>query len=239
MSKPDNDPLRSLTRLAIGSAMLGMDGLMHQLRLWEQETNRELTDNQQSQPGTIIDVPGESAPKVDVTGDTLRYALIGLLFETQNQVQHRVKEVERSTRQVEALLTPALEALEQNEMLAPVRQEFDRLVERGESEVARLVALGRAEEDHSRRLLNNAMAISADTTISQVVENPRVEELVQRQSVGLANELVEEVRERGVSIDSYLEKWARLLLGRKARDEVPEPAVPVELPRAHLHSHES
>jgi hypothetical protein len=101
------------------------------------------------------------------------------------------------------------------------------------------MAMGRAEEHHSRKLIYNAMTISADTTISQVVENPKVEKLVHTQSVGLANEIVEEVRERGVSIDTYLERWARLLLRRKPRDEANEPSVQVELPKAHAKTYEA
>jgi predicted transcriptional regulator len=218
----------------VGTAATGLDGLLTQLQVWEEETRKEQTGERHGAPRTIIDAQSLPSTKIDLTPETLRYALIGMMFEAQNQVRYGMKEVEQSSRKLEELLAPVLELAEQSEMLEPVRQEFDRLVARGEAEVSRMVEMGRAEEEHSRSLLNNAMTISADTTISQVVENPRVEELVHKQSVGLANEIVEEVRERGVSIDTYLERWVRLRLRRKSRDTLPVPVVQPELPKAHM-----
>lgn len=55
-----------------------------------------------------------------------------------------------------------------------------------------------------------------------------VQTLVQGQSMNLANEVMNEVRERSVTADSLAELIARRLLGRKQRADLPPPPVEVQ-----------
>jgi hypothetical protein len=54
-------------------------------------------------------------------------------------------------------------------------------------------------------------------------QNPEVQELVQTQSIGLAEEVVEEVRERTVSADNFVEGIVRAVLRRPSRSQLPYP----------------
>lgn len=63
-----------------------------------------------------------------------------------------------------------------------------------------------------------------DEYIAYLNKNPeQVQRLIQGQSLGMTEELLEEVRERSVSTDSALETVVRSLLGRKPREELAEP----------------
>jgi hypothetical protein len=156
----------------------------------------------------------------------LRYALIGWLFERQRTLLaagRRPSRLERLARSFTASLdrTP----------LAPIRTRlnarFDELSARGEARVAatlgRWIDLGRAEDSRSRRLAELAFSASFDESIAYLTTNPEIQQLVQSQSTGLATELVEEVRERTVSADLFLEGLLRTLLRRPPRATLPEP----------------
>jgi hypothetical protein len=153
--------------------------------------------------------------------------VIGLLFETQERIERET----RSLGQVGKLLnrwaipwTGPLKAIYHSQFTAPVRTRFESLVARGEAETARWVKLGKAEDAHSRRLAQVAFDKSVDEYIEYLTSNPEVQELVQKQSTGLANEVIEEVRERTVSADNLLEGIARSLLHRVPRAALPEPS---------------
>lgn len=69
-------------------------------------------------------------------------------------------------------------------------------------------------------------------------ENPEaVQELIQGQSLGLAGEVMDQMRERTVTADSLVEATVRAILRRTPREQMPEPseavkqqAVPIKLP---------
>ena len=68
-----------------------------------------------------------------------------------------------------------------------------------------------------------------DEYIDYLNKNPEmVQNLLAGQSTGLANELVEEIRERTVSADNVFEMIARSILRRAQREELPEPPPDVQ-----------
>lgn len=239
------DPLRSITRLAVGGLLLSYDELQRQMRIWEQETDQHLAA-QRRQPsrskrsnGTAARGGGPAAlPTASPTasaqrgiaaqpGETLadvaRYALIGLLFETQQHLTPRTRDLQQIDQFASSLIAPLLDVLEQHQLLAPVRAQFRVLVGRGEVEAARWVERGRAEEARSRQLVKVAARMSTETTIHQVVNNNEVRELVQEQGAGIADEVVTEVREHAVSADAFIEGLVRVLLKRRPRAALPLP----------------
>jgi hypothetical protein len=96
-------------------------------------------------------------------------------------------------------------------------------VARGEAEVARWIEIGRVEEGYSRKLVQTAIDDSVDMSLEYMADNPEVQELIQAQGTGLAFELIEEVRERTVSGDTYLEGVIRSLFWRTPRSDLPGP----------------
>lgn len=247
MSRHDEEYnlVRSLTRLAVGSLLLAGDELQRRLRQWEEETSQELAEQQRPAPATAARQPTSTGktklvvPLGDKLTDAGRHALIGLLFETQTRVASVLAVGQGRERKPVRRSPPSRPVLPTNPLLASLRRRFDMLVARGDkevnalmtrgqSELERWVMLGRAEEQHSRKLVQTALQSSVETSIHHVVENEEVRELVQQQGSGLANEIVEEVRERAVSVDMLLERFIRLKLGRTPREQLPEPSDAVQ-----------
>ena len=67
-----------------------------------------------------------------------------------------------------------------------------------------------------------------DEFINQLAENPELQELVTQQSLGLASEARDEVRERTVTADNIMENLVRRILRRTPRAELPEPPPEVQ-----------
>lgn len=67
-----------------------------------------------------------------------------------------------------------------------------------------------------------------DEYLDHLRENPQgVQELVQGQSVGMVNEILDVVRRQASLVDSRLEDVVRAMLGRRPRDQVPGPSPEV------------
>jgi hypothetical protein len=78
-----------------------------------------------------------------------------------------------------------------------------------------------AMEDAVTYLVGTPAMTNAIETLSK---SPALVQLVQTQSTSIAGEIVEEVRERGVSGDIVVEGFARRLLGRRPRSQLPPDA---------------
>jgi hypothetical protein len=237
MAKPESDMLYSITRLVLGSVMLTHDELQRQIKNWEQETARLLEEQRQREQQAFAErtqaeqtqapVPPR-LPAADKPADMMRYAMIGLMFETQSRFMARSPRAAKPNP-LDSLAAPLIKTLQQTPVLNPLREPFDQMVRRGQSEVNRWVSRGRLEEYHSRQLIQTAATDSFESSVHSVVENAEVRALVQAQGEDLASEVVEEVRERAVSIDTYIERFIRFRLGRKPREELPDPPESVRM----------
>jgi len=215
--------LRSLTRLMIGGAEVGLEELLRLLQVWEAETAR-LKAEGASPAGSGLDEARETRL------DRLRYAITGWLLEKEASLVHGAYRAVgpgwRPGRLLRAATRPlnwSLDLLLGSRLAAPFRRRFESLAALGEREAQRWIALGREEEAHNRLLAKVAFDKAVDEYIEYLTQNPEVQELVQKQSSGLANEVIEEVRERTVSADTFLEGLARSLLRRFPRRELPAP----------------
>ncbi len=262
MKKAQPNPLRSLTRLMLGGALIGMDELQRQLQQWEHAVDRlyssRTATQSKSQTPTATDVPAaspavtsRSKPAMPDTGvpsappsaaletsdpaTYLRHALIGLLFDTEGHIETWLAALTRLDQALGALVVPLLQPLQTSPVLAPARAEFEKLVTRGAAEVDRWIELGREEERRSRLLTKTAGRMTFETSIHQVAINPEVQALVQQQGIGLANEVVKEVRERAVSADTLVERLARSMFKLAPRETLPEPPAAVRIRAEQIH----
>jgi len=264
-SQKKSNPLRTFTRLMVGSAILGLDELQRQLQTWEQTANqayyRELqthgtaTSQPESRPTPPVqpDTPGEAAAveqhpgspqqtlpqqpaPTDTPTESLRYALIGLLFESQSRMEEGITTLSRIDQELGNMATALTRPLQRNPLLAPAQRLFDTYAARGEAEVFRWIERGRQEEARSRILTETAAQLTFESSVHQIAINPEVQELVQKQGTGLAGEVIEEVRERAVSADTLVERVVRSLLGRTPREQLPEPPAAVRIRAEHIRS---
>jgi hypothetical protein len=219
--------LPGLRRLVIGGAISSAEELVRLLRQWENELEQLRANPQQNL--TVRDDGTPEAPfefarprPQEGEADLLRYALIGWMVEAEQRLQRRLDRLDRASRLLHRLIDPWVKPIRSSRLAAPLHQRALRLRSRGEEELQRWIELGRSEELHSRDLARLALKRTVDQNIEYLAHNPAVEELVETQSSGLANEVVEEVRERTVSADTFLEGLARSLLRRAPRSQPPE-----------------
>lgn len=240
-NKSTSTGLRSMTRLMIGGVEIGLNRLLSSLESWDQELAQRDVKGQGSggasnqtesvpPPGMRVSLPTETESKAEeealAQGEApplLRYALVGLFFDVQDGLVKGIEAVDRTSRAVIHMGEPWLRPLQQSRLIKPLSRQVDRLVARGEAEVMRWVERGRQESEQSRKLVETAVSSTIEQSIETLATNPEVQELVQKQSTGLANEVLEEVRERTVSADNFLEGVIRRILRRTPREQLPAP----------------
>jgi hypothetical protein len=226
----EDDGLRSLTRLVIGAADIGIYELRQRLRRWEEEIDQAQTKEQkrssQVAPDGLAIAPEEPAPGSE---DVLRYALIGLMFDAQEVLKSGSVKVVKVGRRVKRRTSPILRPLTSSRLLSPARKSYKKLVAVGKRRVDHWIDIGRAEEIHSRMMAETALTGTVDETVDYLAEMPGVQELITSQTTSMAEELVEEIRERTVAADILLEGFARALFRRQPRHSLPPPPPAVQM----------
>jgi hypothetical protein len=156
-----------------------------------------------------------------------RQVLVGFAIDTQSRLSRTARAILRRGGQVTGGVGHTLNPVLSSRALSPVRGPFESLVERGQAQVDHWRELGRAEEALSRALAQDTAEQLVDTTVDTVASDPRVRDIAQdiiaQQGMGMAEEAVEEVRERTVSSDLLLERPVRSILRRRPRESLPAP----------------
>jgi hypothetical protein len=222
-------PLRSITRLILGGMVIGYDELQNRMKLWEQQAS-EIEDLAETEP-TIsehsmrLTHSQEIAPTFSEKEmpDSLGYLLIGLSVKLQERFEDRMRTVNGISHFIGSMTKPILKPFYSNRAFTPMRNSFNNLVFRGQQEIDQWIEAGRRETIHSRALVKTAIHEGMDSSIEYLANDPQVEELVTSQSAGLIDEMVEEVRERTVSADDFLESIIRSTLRLPLRSELPPP----------------
>jgi hypothetical protein len=227
--------LRSITRLMIGSVGLGIDEFQRHLSSWDKEYQYSQLQNDSNNynPSSIENnelvtvIPYEEIESAQPSND-FRFTIIGLLFETQDKLHSRLQTVSRAGRLINEVTTPIVRPFTRSWLIPPLRRRYNALVERGEDELNRWTSLGRSEYIRSRVMAQTAVESTYQETIDTLANDPEIQELIQTQGIGLAGEVVDELRERSVSADNFLDGFVRALLRRTPRKELPPPPEDVQ-----------
>lgn len=204
---------KSLLRLTIGGALVGYDELVNRTKKWESQAT-EVTREELIIPPDPSETPRDHA----------RYLVVGAMIETQERIGAGIGSLGKYTTAASQLISPFLKPVTTSRFVQPINHTLDRWAERGQSEVDRLITRGRTEEEISRELAEAAFFETVDTSIEYLASNQELQDLVATQGVSLAGGMVEEVRERSVSADSFLEGVVRLFMRRPPRAELPPPS---------------
>jgi hypothetical protein len=231
---PQDDELRSLTRLAIGAVDIGIEELRNRLRKWEQEI--DLAQAKEKTQSTPQEVAGQREATEPESEQLLRYAVTGILFDAQVIIKGEVDKAVNLGRRVRRRTSPIVRPLASSRLLSPARKRYRKLVSIGQQRVDRWVEIGRQEESHSRMLAQTALTGAVDETVDYLAEMPGVQELIATQTTSIAGELVEEIRERTVGADILLEGFARTIFRRKPRYQLPPPPPEVQMSAVTLRS---
>lgn len=227
---------KSLSRFLIGTIGLGLEEFSERLDKWEQRSNEfdiisspEII-NYQDQPDKTINSSGlyiESI-KSDSFRENLRFALIGLLIDSQDRIEATSRIMQPIGSTLYRITRPIINTVGRIPVIAPIRKGYSSLVERGEDEFNRLILLGRIEYQKSHQIAEIAIDDTFEETVDYLATNQEIQELIQSQSVGFAGEVVEEIRERAVSTDNFIDGTVRSFLKRKPRSEIPTPQFDIE-----------
>lgn len=226
---PDFDTGKAILRLLVGLTLEGVDELGRRLREWE----TEVTQQDATASGVESTASGaDTAPLSD--GDRLSYALIGMAFAARQRIEDDLQNwLQAPGRAVQGMIDTA-DDLANNPLLRPliqpVKERAETLSQQVNDEVERWIAIGQDEEAHSRAVARIAVPEVINEIINHLADNPELQDLVQQQSVGLAGEAIDSVREVTVTADAVLERIVRGLLRRKPRPELPPPGARPMLP---------
>lgn len=201
------DPWQSLIRLVVGGALEGSAELAQRLELLEAYLREEITD--------------QDAPDAATQKDLLRYALVGLSFEGPEKVRRGVNRLWHAQKQLAQTAVRTTRPLANSRLLNPLHRRLDQATARGQAEIVRWIERGQLEEPVSRELARLAFTEVVDEFIEHLAENQEVQALVQQQSVGLATEMVGQVRQRTFTADTLVERIARAVTRRTPRLEPP------------------
>ncbi|NOX62451.1 MAG: hypothetical protein GXP42_10995 [Chloroflexi bacterium] len=225
------DAYRALVRLLIGAGVEGAELLLRLL--------------QEADAAAREAVIAPAAPKSENTAtDRFRRGLVGLMIEASEIPRQGFRLGWRLANAAAQMGLSATSPMTNSRLAQPIRRRVEEAAIRGQAQVERWIELGGQEEERSRALTRAitedaiaeiVQALAQDPSIRMLVqvqgdtyieylqqENPdAVQSLVQGQSLSMAGQLVEEVRERTVTGDSLIETLARALLRRPPREELP------------------
>jgi hypothetical protein len=202
--EPEFDNLRAVTRFLVGSTIEGTAEFTRRLQAWEAYLREEMP---------------EEAPKLSEASeqDLMRYALIGFIFEGGETGRTLLKKLLKVPGGVARTAVRPTKSVANSRLTGPIRRRLDRMADRGEEQLMRWIKRGRLEEPLSRELARLGVQEITDEFINQLAQNEELKDLVQEQSVGLAGEAVEQVRERTFSADTLVERIARAVTRRSPR----------------------
>ncbi|HFE65953.1 MAG TPA: hypothetical protein ENJ93_01710 [Chloroflexi bacterium] len=199
----DDEMLEAFTRLLVGALVEGSEQFRERLKKWDEATA----------------VPPDSRETTSSSStEQLRHTLIGAIFHAEAHLK---------TRQIPLFKRAAGLAFRSvSRLTAPVTNSrigqsangrMDKLAARGETFVDRWMATGRVEEEHGRKLALKATQESIDEFINYLSQNEELKDLITEQSMSLAAESMDSVRERTVTTDALAERFVRALLRRPPR----------------------
>lgn len=191
-------------RLLLGMALIGTDELVHRFGSHQQVYRPTPAER-------------ERLYTSETDKDRRRYAVIGLLVETADTVQQVVTSFGSLADGVYLAFSRTLQPLTGSRLARPVNRLFDRLVARGEEVTRRWIESGRAEEQLSRTLAQEAGIGTIEGTLDYLARSPEMDQLIQEEGLEMVEGVVDEVQERAISTRALIVKWLRANLLRKPR----------------------
>ncbi len=216
---PEFDAYMAVIKLLIGGTIEGAAEVTKRLEKWEAELN------------TVDGAPERGQIRND--GDAARYLLAGMVLSAGDGARRQVVRLAQASDQIFRITGSAAQPLVNNRLTGIITRPFDRafnqLVNRGQQRINDWIELGRTQEPGARRLARKTYMEIVDELIGNLAENPELADLVQKKSVGLATEAVDEIRSRTVSADALAENIVRRILRRPPRTELSEPSEDIRL----------
>ena len=222
---PDEDSraLQLLTRFVAGALILAAEELVNRARRWEQQSPPE---GRPAPGGSPLEEAGHLELARYWTLGALAYgrragvsALRATLHEPKEMVPSLLDMTDRATSII---------------FLRPLRGPMKSAIRQAQSTSRDWIVEGWREEQLSRWIAQNGVPEILDDIIAIISRNPELSELVSKQlrqqSTGVAASVIESGRRLSAVSDDLAENFARRLLRRGLRVEIPRIEPKSELP---------
>ena len=207
------EDLQLLSRLLVGLLLAGGDQLMQIVRDLQQEIEAD--------PGLLTPVVADD----ETTLDLLRYLTIGLLARGQKRLARGVSKGLRLSLGATGWTLRTLDRWTDNRFTRPFRRPIESRLWNLEQETDLIVKEGRLEEHNARLLATRTVGEVIDELLDFMSENPDlaefIQELIGRQSVGLAGVVRDNARRASSTGDYIAEGVVRRLFRRRLRRDLP------------------
>jgi len=229
--KPEFKTFRTVMRLALGTAMIGVDEVSRRLKDQQEQfynraaQNVDAADADTSSGGLIIRNTVISPDETEA--DRLRYALIGIMAQTPDVVAGGISTAERVSGKATWLFGRIVSPVANSRVMKPVRERYNSMAAKGESMVDRWIEIGRAEEQAGRIMTQDVANKTVDELVDYLGQKPEVRDLIQQQSVGMFGEILNAMQFRAAGADNKLERTVRKILRLPKRELV---STTVQLP---------
>ena len=225
----------TISRVSLGGALMAVDALNEILEQVEETEAR--ADSEPRTPGSVLVPLSEWGDRFgESPGLAARHVALGRMIDARSGGGRTFRLLNNITSAAVTTMELVFSPITNSRVFRPLAKGFDRAVERGEYQVNYWKHIGRSEDIHSRRIAESALTIVADDSMDEIIENERIQEFVQEmmaaQSLGIIDEVIEEIRERGFSSDVFFEKPFRRLFRRADREEIPRPDFDPRLVRS-------
>jgi hypothetical protein len=222
-AEEDSRDLQLLMRFVAGALILGAEELTRRARLWEEQAPAEkelLARGPQLEEASYLELA--------------RYWTLGMLaYGRRSGVSALRATLGGSDGMVPALLDLTDRATSII-FLRPLRRPVEGMIRRAQTTSRDWIAEGWREEQFSRWIAQNGVPEILEDVIAIISKNPELAELVRRQinqqSLSVASSVVESGRKLSVVGDDLAETFARRLLRRGLRVEIPRIDPKSELP---------
>jgi hypothetical protein len=174
----------------------------------------------------ISSVPEEPFTHTDDEKNQLRYALIGLILKTPSVVSRGVSRTARLAETGFSRLSALIKPVTSNRAVRPINKRYEQMVARGERIVGDWIDTGRRGEITSQKLLQQTTDEVLGEVVNVVAKRPEITDLVQQSSMGMVDELTDELQGRASAVDTILERIVFKLIPGKDKDITPTLIIP-------------
>ncbi|UCG24290.1 MAG: RDD family protein [Chloroflexota bacterium] len=224
-----------LTRVTLGGALIAIDTVGERLdRLDEAEVE---SGARRRSEGDVLVPMSEWEQRFGISLDRpARHVALGVMIDARSKAGATARFLNDVGNGLAGAINFLLSPVRNRRIFRPARRGFQSAVDRGETKVERWRAMGQAEDARSRALAETALANAAEETMDELVANEQVEifiqEIIASQTVGIVDEIIEEIRERAVSSDDFFERPVHRIFRRPDRTELPGPDFDPRLVRS-------
>lgn len=215
--RPEFKSLRIVMRLALGTAALGADEIGRRLKEQQERYDKPVSKTANADNTTVNATANTSGVIVRSTviapdeteADRLRYALIGMVAQTPDLVANGISTAGRVSGKVTGAFSRVVRPVANSRLMKPVRERYESVAASGESMMDRWIEIGRTEEQAGRVMAQNVANKTVDELVDYIGQKPEVRDLIQQQSVGMFDEVLNAVQFRAAGADNKLEQAVR------------------------------